>query len=94
MAGVCVKTTIAVRNASRQLSEQNCEEHRADGDHREHQDAHRARPRKDRGHGEDAGSDDAPDDEAGCGAQAERVRLRLVPGRHLCRDAFRALDLT
>ena len=93
VARVGVEPAVAVGHALRELAEQHGQEHRADGDDGENGDAHGAGAREHGGHGEDAGPDDAADDEPGRGGQPEGVGLLLIPfgqpdgGDWLCRGA-------
>ena len=61
---VGVEPTVAVGHPLGELSEQQRQEHGADRDDTEDDDAHGAGPGQHRWHGEDAGADDAADDQS------------------------------
>ena len=81
VTGVGVEPTVAVGDPLGELAEQDGQQHRADGDDAEHDDAHGARTGHDGRHREHAGPDDAADDEAGGRSQSQGVGLLLVAGR-------------
>ncbi len=84
VAGVGVEPAVAVGDPPGELAEQDGEQHGADGDDAEHDDAHGAGAGDHGRHGEHAGADDAADDQAGGRGQAERVGLLLVAGGERC----------